>query len=78
MVVGGGGRRPLEALGGHSGQFPRTDFGPLAGIDSSRTHEATLGSGMKPFEEQFVNNLYIVKRIFRIEYRPIRSLQSTL
>ena len=30
VVVGGGGSgRPLEATGGHRGQFPRTDFGPF-------------------------------------------------
>ena len=26
VVVGGGGGRPLEAPGGHRGQFPRTDL----------------------------------------------------
>ena len=28
-MVDGGGGRPLEATGGHRGQFPRTDFGPF-------------------------------------------------
>ena len=27
--MGGGGGRPLEATGGHTGQFPRTDAGPF-------------------------------------------------
>ena len=28
-MVGGGGGRPSEAPGGHSGHLPRTDFGPF-------------------------------------------------
>ena len=28
VVVGGGGGMPLDATGGHRGQFLRTDFGP--------------------------------------------------
>ena len=33
LVVGGSGRgRPLETTGDHRGHFPRTDFGPAAGI----------------------------------------------
>ena len=48
MVAGGGGGRPQEATGGHSGHFPHTDFGPAARIESfnvARTPKATLVKG---------------------------------
>ena len=47
-VMAGGGGRPREATGGHRGQFPRTDFGPAAGIyslNAVRTPKATLTWG---------------------------------
>ena len=53
--VGGGGDRPLEAPGGHRGQFPRTDFGLVAGIDSSKKTLTTLSEPLQfaLFGEQF-------------------------
>lgn len=48
-MVGGGGvvERPLEATGGHRGQFPHTDFGLTAGMQcfsAARTLKSTLKS----------------------------------
>ena len=50
MVTGGGGGRPLEATGGHRGQFPRTDFGLASQIyfcyNTAGTPKATLVWGI--------------------------------
>ena len=50
---GGGGGMPLEAAGGHRGQFPRTDFGlasqALSSNNAARTPKATLVWGINQF-----------------------------
>ena len=43
VVVGvGGGGKPVNATGGHRGQFPRTDFGPFRKSTSLATPPGPL------------------------------------
>ena len=87
-VVAGGGRA-LETAGGHRGQFPRTDFGPEAGIYSSsntvRTPKATLVWGITMYMQfgrksdywSYPSRIKVPDDIFNdagLEFVPERSL----